>query len=107
MKTMLHIVGCFAMVLFVSTNILEAGSNPPDETRKKERANHAGWIGIAIQDLNKKIANKLKLDDEKGAYVNEVVDNSPADSAGIRKGDVVVEFNKEKKALLALLQVRP
>jgi predicted metalloprotease with PDZ domain len=50
------------------------------------------WLGVAIQDVTKKLAEKKGLRSKEGAYVTEVVDESPADSAGINEGDVVVEF---------------
>jgi serine protease Do len=73
-----------------------ASSNLADETQTKGRAKTSGWIGIAIQDVSEKIAGKLKLDAAEGAYVKEVVKNSPADSAGIQKGDVIVEYSQKK-----------
>ena len=93
---MLHMLGSFALVLFLTVNTMHAGSNSSDEARKKERAKNTGWIGIAIQDVNEKIAGRLKLEGEEGAYVKEVVDDSPADSAGVSKGDVIVEFHQKK-----------
>jgi serine protease Do len=49
-----------------------------------------------IQDVNEKIARKAKLDSKEGAYVNEVLEDSPADSAGIHECDVIIEFNGKK-----------
>jgi C-terminal processing protease CtpA/Prc len=97
MKTMLRMIECFVIVLFLSTNImLSASGKLSDETRKKERIINSGWIGVLIQDVNEKIARKAKLDSEEGAYVKEVVINSPADSAGLHEGDVIVEYNEKK-----------
>jgi S1-C subfamily serine protease len=47
-------------------------------------AQDAGWIGISIDDKR-----------EQGAIVRRVERDSPAEKAGIREGDVIVEFNKE------------
>ena len=96
MKTMLQTMGYLAIVFFLSTNTTRASSKLSDETQKKERVKTSGWIGLAIQDVSEKIASKLNLDAEEGAYVKEVVKNSPADSAGIQKGDVIVEYNQKK-----------
>ena len=52
-----------------------------------------GWLGVSIQDISSKLAEKKKLKNEDGAYVSDVIDDSPADSAGVKKGDVIVEFN--------------
>ncbi|MGA7159754.1 MAG: PDZ domain-containing protein [Bacteroidota bacterium] len=52
-----------------------------------------GWLGVSIQDITSKLVKKKGLKDDEGAYVSDVVDNSPADSAGVKEGDVIVEFN--------------
>jgi len=66
------------------------------ETGRNEKKRTSGWIGIMIQDVSEKLAQKTKLNSEEGAYVSEVLDESPADSAGIKEGDVFVEFNGKK-----------
>ena len=97
MKTMLQMIGGLAIVLFLSTGtMLSASDKLSDETQKKEKTKSFGWIGIMIQDVNKKIAQKAKLDSEEGAYVKDIIEDSPADSAGIQERDIVIEFNGKK-----------
>ena len=97
MKKMVQMIGYLAIVLFLSSQtMLAANSKPPEEGQKKERIKNSGYIGISIQDITEKIARKAKLDSEEGAYVKEVVKNSPADSAGVQEGDVIIEFNGKK-----------
>jgi predicted metalloprotease with PDZ domain len=96
MKSILRMIGCITIMLFLSTGtLLSATCKLSDGMQKKERAKIFGWIGIMIQNVNKKIARKAKLDSEEGAYVKEVVEDSPADSAGILEGDVIVQYNKK------------
>ncbi len=57
---------------------------------------HRGWLGVSLRALNQKEANRQGLDAVKGVLIDNVFDNSPAKSAGIRKGDVVIEFNNKK-----------
>lgn len=52
-----------------------------------------GFFGVAVVDLTQEEGQRLGIVDGKGALVAEVVPNSPAESAGIEKGDVIVEFN--------------
>lgn len=54
------------------------------------------WLGVFIQDVNDGIAKALDLPDRQGAVVTEVVDGSPADKAGFKVEDVVVEFGGTK-----------
>lgn len=66
------------------------------KTPKSERTKVSGWIGVMIDDVSERIAHKNKLESEEGAFVREVVPDSPADSAGIQEGDVIVAFNDKK-----------
>ena len=54
------------------------------------------WLGVAVGDISSSLAKQENLKKDEGAYVQKVVKNSPADSAGIKKGDVIVEFNGKK-----------
>ena len=56
------------------------------------------WLGVSVQDVSKSLADKKKLKVDEGAYVFDVVDDSPADEAGIREGDVIVKFDGAKIA---------
>ena len=52
-----------------------------------------GWLGVRIQIVTEAIANVEKLDKPKGALVASVAENSPSDKAGIKAGDIILEFN--------------
>ena len=52
-----------------------------------------GWLGILIQDVNRELAESFGMDDPRGAVVLQVVPDSPAEKAGFKVGDVVIEFN--------------
>ena len=55
-----------------------------------------GWLGVRIQDVTQEIADVEKLDEPRGALVASVADNSPSDKAGVKAGDIILEFNGEK-----------
>ena len=55
-----------------------------------------GWLGVRIQDVTKEIAEVEKLDKPRGALVASVAANSPSDKAGVKAGDIILEFNGEK-----------
>lgn len=50
-----------------------------------------GWLGVTIQPLNPDIVKQFNLKDKKGVLVGDVVEGSPAEKAGIERGDVIVE----------------
>ena len=52
-----------------------------------------GWLGVRIQVVTKEIADVEKLDRPRGALVASVAEDSPSDKAGIKAGDIILEFN--------------
>jgi serine protease Do len=52
-----------------------------------------GLIGVNLQDLTPELASQLHVSASQGAVVTEVLTNSPAERAGIRKGDVIVAID--------------
>ena len=55
-----------------------------------------GWLGVRIQDVTKEIAEVENLDEPRGALVASVAQNSPSEKAGVKAGDIILEFNGEK-----------
>ncbi len=55
-----------------------------------------GWLGVRIQDVTQEIADVEKLDKPRGALVASVAENSPSDKAGIKAGDIILEFDGVK-----------
>ncbi len=55
-----------------------------------------GWLGVRIQDVTKEIAEVEKLNEPRGALVASVAENSPSDKAGIKAGDIILEFDGTK-----------
>ena len=55
-----------------------------------------GWLGVRIQEVTKEIAEVEKLEEPEGALVASVAEKSPADKAGIKAGDIILEFDGKK-----------
>ena len=55
-----------------------------------------GWLGVSIQKITPELKDKLGLKNSDGALVGDVVSNSPAERAGITRGDVIVSFDNKK-----------
>ncbi len=62
------------------------------QPEKKERSER-GWLGVSIKDITGTSVKDKDLKTSDGAYVVEVVEKSPAETAGIKSGDVIVEFS--------------
>jgi serine protease Do len=52
-----------------------------------------GWLGVAIQEVTPQIAKALGFKKPQGALVSEVSPESPAEKAGIKRGDIILEYD--------------
>jgi serine protease Do len=52
-----------------------------------------GWLGVSIQSVTPDIANSLGLEKSRGALVADVLKDGPAERAGLKVGDVIVDFD--------------
>jgi serine protease Do len=57
-----------------------------------------GFLGIEIQNLTPGLAQAFKAGTTNGALVSGVTPGSPADAAGLKSGDVIIEFNGQPVA---------
>jgi serine protease Do len=55
-----------------------------------------GWLGVRIQHVTKELASSLNLPDDIGALVAEVLEDSPAEAAGIKVGDVILRYDGQR-----------
>ncbi len=55
-----------------------------------------GWLGVAIQDLSKEMAEYYNLKETKGVLVAKIFENDPADKAGIKAQDIITSINGKK-----------
>ena len=58
-----------------------------------------GWMGVRIQPVDEDIAESLGLQSSAGALVVEVIGGGPAEAAGLRVGDVILEFDSREVPL--------
>jgi len=58
----------------------------------------SGYLGVHIQNLSDQLADYFKIKDGKGVLVTEVEEDSPAEKAGIKAGDIITKINDEEVA---------
>jgi len=75
----------FAIPASVARNVV-------DQLKKNGRVTR-GWLGVTIQDVDKKLADSFGLKRPHGALVAEVSKDSPAAAAGLQSGDIIVQFD--------------
>src|SRR5439155_17496466 len=54
-----------------------------------------GWLGIVIQDVTDELASSFGVRERQGVLIADVMKGGPAEVAGVRAGDVVVQFAGE------------
>jgi serine protease Do len=78
----------FAIPINMASKVMEALISEGKVTR--------GYVGLLLQDLDDDLAKAMKLKSTEGALVGDVTAGGPADKAGIKRGDVIIEMNGEK-----------
>jgi serine protease Do len=70
-----------------------------------------GWLGVVIQEITPELAESFGLPETDGALISDIEPGSPADKAGLKKGDVILKFNgeviTEMKDLPAIVAMTP
>jgi len=71
-----------------------------------------GYLGVMIQDVTPALAKEFDLKERKGALVGDVLPKSPAEKAGLKSGDVILEFNAKpvrdsRQLKLQVARVKP
>jgi predicted metalloprotease with PDZ domain len=65
-------------------------------TAKSYKASKKAWLGISTQTVNYDLAETFDLPVKYGVVINEVVEESPADEAGLEEDDVIIGFDGSK-----------
>lgn len=73
----------------IPSNMAKSVMNQLIQTGKVRR----GLLGVGIQDVTSALAESFELKGVRGVIVNSVSQESPADKAGLKRGDVIVSFN--------------
>lgn len=68
------------------------------ELKRKGKVERDFWTGLRVQEVDESIARAMKLSRAEGVIVNDVEKGSPADKAGLKVGDVILEVDGEKVA---------
>lgn len=78
----------FAIPINMAKGIIEQLKNKGEVTR--------AWLGVGIQDLTPDLAAYYNIEDQKGALVTQVFNGDPAEKAGIKTNDIIIEADGKK-----------
>lgn len=73
----------------IPVNMAKAVLSQLKETGRVTR----GWLGVSVQPVTPELAASFGMKEEKGALIAEVVKESPAEKAGLKAGDIILEFD--------------
>jgi len=106
------ILGLTAGSLCLALSVAPAAAHPHDDDdhssppRKEVRVYRGrspeaataqgGYLGVRVQDIDRELQKARDLPSTEGALVNRVEDESPADKAGLKRGDVIVRVDGEE-----------
>jgi serine protease Do len=71
---------------------IEVAMDVSRQLRDKGRVSR-GWLGVLIQDVTRELAESFGMKKPSGALVAKVLQDSPADRAGLEVGDVIIRFD--------------
>ena len=78
----------FAIPVNMAKNILAQLK----ETGKVTR----GWLGVVVQPITPELAQSFGLEGKNGALISEIAKDGPAEKAGMKAGDIILEFDGKK-----------
>jgi serine protease Do len=55
-----------------------------------------GWLGVTIQRVTPELAKQFDLKDDTGALIGDVIEEGPAEKAGLQRGDIILEYDGKK-----------
>lgn len=99
MRRFLAVLTCILISGAAIRKAAAQGPGPEELQLRKQlqgmtAAMHSGsFLGVNVEDVTEESAKTLKLKEERGASIKHVEEGSPAAKAGLKVGDVVLEFN--------------
>jgi serine protease Do len=74
---------------------VELAINVADQLRETGSVER-GYLGVLIQDVDRDLAESFGMEQPHGALVSRIMADSPADSAGLQVGDIILAFNGQR-----------
>src|ERR1051325_402345 len=85
-----------ALAPAASVPLMCAQSQAPKARSASVYTNSRGYLGIGVLDITDERAKSLGLKEAEGVEVTSVTKDGPADKAGIKQGDIILEYNGQR-----------
>jgi C-terminal processing protease CtpA/Prc len=82
----------FTLIIFVFTNVYAFQQKEEKKIIIKKKGTGC-WLGVQIEDIDSKLAAKYGLKTENGVIITKVEKESPAEEAGLKVNDIILEYN--------------
>jgi predicted metalloprotease with PDZ domain len=79
--------------LLGSTSCAQSSKHSEKKITVRVKHDDGAWLGVSLQDMTPKLAKTMDVKTESGALVKSVSEDSPAEKAGIKEDDIIVEFD--------------
>ena len=79
----------YGLLLLFLLGFIMVATLHADKTAKDEQ----GWLGVYIEELTPSLKKELDVGSREGILISEVIEDSPADDAGLKDKDIILEFD--------------
>ncbi len=87
MKQLLKVLLVLALAVAVIAAVGQA---------KPRKAEKGAWLGIYMQTIDENLAEVFELDEDYGVVINEIIEDSPAEEAGLEEDDIIIAIDGRK-----------
>jgi len=102
--TILVIIGGAVLAGIILDKVLKGAPGGGLEVSTKKVEAMKSFLGTELLELDEVIKRQLDISSTQGALINSVIDGSPADEAGMQRGDVIMRFERQRVRDVAHLQ---
>jgi serine protease Do len=97
LATLAVVVLCLGLTAaFVLGKPQSRQSKNESESTRTEKPSKTAWLGVMTQTVDEDIADAFEVEVDYGAIINDVLEDSPAEKAEFKEGDVIISFNGNK-----------
>jgi S1-C subfamily serine protease len=95
-RTLTRTVIAMAAALSLAAPVVAGADEGKAKSEEAEEAGDHGWLGVRLQRVSGGLAEALDLNEDDGVLIGQVLEESPAEKAGLKSGDIVTGVGDAK-----------